>query len=91
MLNLSNAGSGREVFNIGQLTQQCICLKEMKARDKEKCNSETSSSSLEVTETIGVAKVVICEDYSNLQRLFQSHRPCPSVSEDLEVEVAEEC
>ena len=44
----------------------------MKAEDKEKWKSETSSSSLlVVVETIGIANVVTCKDYSNLQRLFR--------------------
>ena len=43
----------------------------MKARDKEKWKSETSSSLLVAAETIGMAKVMTCEDYSNLQRLLR--------------------
>ena len=43
----------------------------MKAGDKEKWKSETSSSLLVVAQTIGIANVVTCEDYSNLQRLFR--------------------
>ena len=64
-----NAESGSEEFNIGQLPQEC--LEEMKAGDKEKWKSETSSSLLVVAQTIGIANVVACEDYSNLQRLFR--------------------
>ena len=64
-----NAESGSEEFNIGQLPQEC--LEEMKAGDKEKWKSETSSSLLVVAQTIGIANVVTCEDYSNLQRLFR--------------------
>ena len=59
-----NAESGSEEFNIGQLPQEC--LEEMKAGDKEKWKSETSSSLLVVAQTIGIANVVTCEDYSNL-------------------------
>lgn len=64
-----NAESGSEEFNIGQLPQEC--LEEMKAGDKEKWKSETSSSLLVVAQTIGIANVVTCEDYSNLKRLFR--------------------
>lgn len=63
------AESGSEEFNIGQLPQECF--KEMKAGDKEKWKSETSSSLLVVAQTIGIANVVTCEEYSNLQRLFR--------------------
>ena len=60
-----NAESGSEEFNIGQLPQKC--LEEMKAGDKERWKSETSSSLLVVAETIGIGNVVTCEDYSNLE------------------------
>ena len=54
-----NADPGGEEFNIGQLSQEC--LEEMNAGDKDtwKC------------ETFGIANVVTCEDYSNLERLFR--------------------
>ena len=64
-----NADSGSEEFNIGQLLQEC--LEEMKAGDKDKWKCETSSSLLVGDETIGIANVVTCEDYCNLQRLFR--------------------
>ena len=63
------ADSGIEEFNIGQLPQEC--LEEMKAGNKEKRICETSSSLLVVAQTIGIANVVTCEEYSNLQRLFR--------------------
>ncbi|XP_022807946.1 uncharacterized protein LOC111344944 [Stylophora pistillata] len=64
-----NAETGGEEFDNGQLPQEC--LEEMKARDKEEWKSETSSSLLVVAETISIANIVTCEDYSNLQRLFR--------------------
>jgi len=64
-----NAETGSEEFNNGQLLQEC--LEEMKAGDKERWKSETSSSLLVAAETIGIAKVMTCEDYGNLQRLFR--------------------
>ena len=63
------ADSGIEEFNIGQLPQEC--LEEMKAGNKENWICETSSSLLVGAETFGVANVVTCEDYSNLQRLLR--------------------
>jgi len=63
-----NAKSGSEEFNNGQLPQEC--LEEMKVGDKEKWKSETSSL-LVAAETIGIAKVMTCEDYSSLQRLLR--------------------
>lgn len=63
-----NAETGSEEFDTGQLPQQC--LEEMKARDKEEWKSETSSL-LVVAETISIANIVTCEDYSDLQRLFR--------------------
>ena len=62
-----NAETGSEEFNNGQLPQEC--LEEMGAGDNEKKKSEASSSLLVAAETIGMAKVMTCEDYSNLQRL----------------------
>jgi len=62
-----NAESGSEEFNNGQLPQEC--LDEMKAGDKEKWKFETSSL-LVAAETIGIAKVMTCEDYSNLHFQF---------------------
>ena len=43
----------------------------MKAGDKEKWKYETSSSLLVAAEPCGIANVVTCEDYNNLQRLFR--------------------
>ena len=54
---------------MGQPLQEC--LEEMNAGDKDKWKCETSSSLLLGAETIGIANVVTCEDYSNLQRLFR--------------------
>ena len=46
------------------------CLEEMKVGDKKKWKSETSSL-LVMAESIGMAKVMTCKNYSNLQRLFR--------------------
>ena len=72
------ADSGIEEFNIGQLPQECL---------EEKWICETSSSLLVGAETFGVANVVTCEDYSNLQRLLR----VTALVLHLETEVAEEC
>ena len=56
-------------FNNEQLPQEC--LEEMKAGDKEKWKVETSSSILVTAEATGIAKIMKCEDYSELQRLLR--------------------
>lgn len=43
----------------------------MKAGDKEKWKSETSSSLLVTAGAFSIAKIMTCEDFSNLQRLFR--------------------
>ena len=43
----------------------------MKAGDKEKWPIEALSSLLAVAETVGMAQVIKCEDYSDLQRLLK--------------------
>ena len=43
----------------------------MKAGDKEKWKVETSSSLLVTAEATGIAKIMKCEDYSELQRLLK--------------------
>ena len=61
--------TSEEEFNSAQLPEEC--LEEMKAGDKEKWQIEASSSLLAVAETVGVAQVIKCEDYSDLQRLLR--------------------
>ena len=64
-----NGESGSDEFNSERLPQEC--LEEMKAGDREKWKSETSSSLLVTAEAVGIAKIMTCEDFSNLQRLFR--------------------
>ena len=84
-----NAETGSEEFNNGQLPQEC--LKEMKAGDKEKWKSETSSSLLVAAETVGMAKVMTCEDYSNLQRPLRVTALVLHFVKLFEIEAVEEC
>ena len=56
--------TSEEEFNSAQLPEEC--LEEMKAGDKEKWQIEASSSLLAAAETIGMAQVIKCEDYSDL-------------------------
>lgn len=66
---IENEESGNEELNDEKLPQER--LEEMRAGDKEKCKIETSSSLLATAEAIGIANIMICEDYSELQRLLR--------------------
>ena len=63
--------SASEEFNDEQLPREC--LDEMKVGDKEKWKAETSSSLLVSADqgTVGIATILKCEDYSDLQRLLR--------------------
>jgi len=61
--------SENDEFNNEQLPLEC--LEEMKAGDKEKWKVETSSSLLVTAEATGIAKIMKCEDYSELQQLLR--------------------
>ena len=63
----------------------------MKAGDKENWKSETSSSLLVAAETVGMAKVMTCEDYSNLQRPLRVTALVLHFVKLFEIDAVEEC
>lgn len=46
-------------------------MSRMKVGDKDNCKVETLSSLLVTTEATGIAKIMKCEDYSELLRLLR--------------------
>ena len=61
----------------------------MKAGDKEKWNAETSSSLLVTADPIGIAKIMTCEDYSQLPRFFRVTALVLKLQEELTSQVVE--
>ena len=82
-----NAESRSEEFNNGQLPQEC--LEEMKAGDKEKWKSETSSSLLVAAETFGIVTALVLRFVKILKLRLQKNVETQKELTSQDVAVAE--